>query len=105
MVYIDGYQVADGWRRSVTSTYPGRHNVHVQVQSAVGSLGSADATVDVHPGQFVELGYMAPLFGFSGGSLGFGPQRSNSGGFTVAIVAISLAIVLVALIIVVAFSV
>ena len=51
-------------------------------------LGPADTTADVRPGQLVEVQYKAPLWSFSAGSLGIGPQKYNGVGITIAIVAI-----------------
>lgn len=56
-------------------------------------LGPADTTVDVSPGQVTELEYKAPLWAFSAGSLGVGPQKYNGVGITLAIVAIPFVIV------------
>jgi hypothetical protein len=51
-------------------------------------LGPADATADVRPGQVAELEYKAPLWSFSAGALGVGPQKYNGVGITLAVVAI-----------------
>ena len=51
-------------------------------------LGPADTTADVRPGQAAELEYKAPLWSFSAGSLGVGPQKYNGVGITIAIVLI-----------------
>ncbi len=55
-------------------------------------LGPADTTADVRPGQLAELEYKAPLWSFSAGSLGAGPQQYNGVGITIAVVAIPFAI-------------
>ena len=51
-------------------------------------LGQAEAMAEVRPGQVAELEYKAPLWSFSAGSLGVGPQKYNGVGITLALVAI-----------------
>jgi hypothetical protein len=51
-------------------------------------LGRADATADVRPGQAAELEYKAPMWAFSPGALGVGPQKYNGVGITLALVLI-----------------
>jgi hypothetical protein len=48
----------------------------------------------VRPGQVTELEYNAPLWTFSAGSLGVGPQKYNGVGITIAVAAIPLALAL-----------
>ena len=73
---------------------PGQHHVHVHVPYFLPpKLGPADATVDVRPGQVAELEYKAPMWAFSAGSLGVGPQKYNGVGITIAIVAIPFVLV------------
>jgi hypothetical protein len=74
---------------------PGQHHVHVYTPYFLPSrVGPADATADVHAGQVVELEYKAPLWSFSPGSLGVGPQKYNGVGITIAVIAIPFVIIL-----------
>ena len=74
---------------------PGQHHVHVHVPYFLPSkLGQADSTADVRPGQVTELEYKAPLWSFSAGSLGVGPQKYNGVGITLAVVAIPFVLLL-----------
>ncbi len=89
-IAVDGQetQVA-AWGRTVLPARPGQHHVHVHVPYFLPpKLGQADATADVRPGQLAELEYKAPLWSFSAGSLGVGPQKYNGVGITIAIVLI-----------------
>ena len=89
-IAIDGQEVpVSGWGRTHLPARPGRHHVHVHVPYFLPpKLGQADATADVRPGQAAELEYKAPLWAFSAGSLGVGPQKYNGVGITLAVVAI-----------------
>lgn len=93
-VAVDGQEVpVTGWGRTVVPARPGPHHVHVEVPYFLPpKLGPADATAEVRPGQFAELEYKAPLWAFSPGALGVGPQKYNGVGITVAIAAIPLAL-------------
>jgi hypothetical protein len=89
-IAVDGQEMpVSGWGRTHVPARPGQHHVHVHVPYFLPSkLGPADATADVRPGQVTELEYKAPLWSFSAGSLGVGPQKLNGVGITLAIVAI-----------------
>ena len=85
---------SSGWGRTHLPARPGQHHVHVHVPYFLPpKLGPADATADVRPGQVAELEYKAPMWAFSAGSLGVGPQKYNGVGITIAIVAIPFVIV------------
>jgi hypothetical protein len=94
-IAVDGQEVqAPAWGRTHLPARPGQHHVHVHVPYFLPpKLGPADATVDVRPGQVAELEYKAPMWAFSAGSLGVGPQKYNGVGITIAIVAIPFVIV------------
>jgi hypothetical protein len=94
-IAVDGQETTvTAWGRTVLPARPGHHQVHVHVPYFLPSkLGAAEATAEVRPGQVTELEYKAPLFAFSPGSLGLGPQKYNGVGITVAIAAIPFAII------------
>ena len=87
-IAVDGQEMpVSGWGRTVLPARPGQHHVHVHVPYFLPpKLGPADATADVRPGQLAELEYKAPLWSFSAGALGVGPQKYNGVGITVAVV-------------------
>jgi hypothetical protein len=89
-VLVDGQDIpVSGWGRTHVPARPGRHHVHVHVPYFLPpKMGPADATAEVRPGQPAELEYKAPMWAFSAGSLGVGPQKYNGVGITLAIVAI-----------------
>ena len=89
-ISVDGQEMpVSGWGRTQLPARPGQHHVHVHVPYFLPSkLGQADSTADVRPGQVTELEYKAPLWSFSAGSLGVGPQKYNGVGITLAVVAI-----------------
>jgi hypothetical protein len=89
-VAVDGQEVpVSGWGRTHVPARPGQHHVHVYVPYFLPSkLGPADATADVRPGQAAELEYKAPMWAFSAGALGVGPQKYNGVGITLALVLI-----------------
>ncbi len=89
-IAVDGQEMpASGWGRTHLPARPGQHNVHVHVPYFLPpKMGPADATVEVRPGQIAELEYKAPMWAFSAGSLGVGPQKYNGVGITIAVVAI-----------------
>ncbi|RDH76707.1 hypothetical protein DVS77_20390 [Mycolicibacterium moriokaense] len=89
-IAVDGQEMpVSGWGRTHLPARPGQHHVHVHVPYFLPpKLGQADATADVRPGQVAELEYKAPLWAFSAGSLGVGPQKYNGVGITIALVAL-----------------
>ena len=89
-IFIDGHESPPAaWGRTVLPARPGPHQVHVYTPYFLPSrVGPADATADVRPGQVTELEYKAPLWSFSPGSLGVGPQKYNGVGITIAVIAI-----------------
>ena len=94
-IAVDGQEVpVSTWGRNHVPARPGQHQVHVHVPYFLPSkLGPADATVDVRPGQAAELEYKAPMWSFSPGSLGIGPQKYNGVGITLAIAVIPFVVV------------
>jgi hypothetical protein len=94
-IAVDGQETqASGWGRTHLPARPGQHHVHVHVPYFLPpKMGPADATVFVRPGQLTELEYKAPMWAFSAGSLGVGPQKYNGVGITIAIVAIPFVVV------------
>ncbi len=93
-IAVDGQETpVSGWGRTHLPARPGQHHVHVHVPYFLPpKLGPADVTVDVRPGQVAELEYKAPMWAFSAGSLGVGPQKYNGVGITLAVVAIPFAL-------------
>lgn len=89
-IMVNGYRIPNtGWGRTVVPTQPGRHHVHVHIPYWLPpQIGMADATVDVHPGQLVELEYKAPMYAFMGGSLGYPPQSYNGVGRVIGVIAV-----------------
>jgi hypothetical protein len=74
---------------------PGQHQLHAHVPYFLPPrIGPADATVDVAPGQVVELEYRAPLWSFSAGSLGAPPQKYNGAAIMIGIAVAVLAVFL-----------
>ena len=96
-IAVDGQETqAPAWGRTHLPARPGQHHVHVHVPYFLPpKMGPADATVDVRPGQVAELEYKAPMWAFSPGSLGAGPQKYNGVGVTIAIAVIPIAVVFV----------
>jgi hypothetical protein len=95
-IFVDGQESPPAnWGRNVVPARPGHHQVHVYTPYFLPArVGPADALVDVQPGQLFELEYKAPVWSFSPGSLGVGPQKYNGVGITIAIIAIPFAIIL-----------
>ncbi|MDT5397616.1 MAG: hypothetical protein QOK33_847 [Mycobacterium sp.] len=95
-IFVDGHESPPAaWGRTVLPARPGQHQVHVYTPYFLPSrVGPADATADVRPGQVTELEYKAPLWSFSPGSLGVGPQKYNGVGITIAVIAIPFAIMI-----------
>jgi hypothetical protein len=95
-IFIDGHESPPAaWGRTVLPARPGQHQVHVYTPYFLPSrVGPADATADVRPGQVTELEYKAPLWSFSPGSLGVGPQKYNGVGITIAVIAIPFVILI-----------
>lgn len=89
-IAVDGQEMpVSGWGRTHLPARPGQHHVAVHVPYFLPpKLGPAETTADVRPGHLTELEYKAPLWSFSAGSLGVGPQKYNGVGITIAIVLI-----------------
>lgn len=89
-IFVDGQEAPPaGWGRTVVAARPGQHQVHVHAPYFLPPrLGPADAVANVQPGQVTELEYKAPMWSFSPGSLGVGPQKYNGVGITIAVIAI-----------------
>ncbi len=87
-IALDGQEIqVSAWGRTHLPARPGQHHVHVHVPYFLPpKLGPAETAVDVRPGQVAELEYKAPLWAFSAGSLGVGPQKYNGVGITIALV-------------------
>ncbi|HTQ18522.1 hypothetical protein [Mycobacterium sp.] len=100
-IIVDGYEApATGWGRTVVPARPGPHHVHVHVPYFLPSkIGPADTTVDVYPGRVVDLEYKAPIWTFSGGSLGPPPQKFNGLGIYIALMVVCLLLVLLPLLV------
>jgi len=76
-IFVDGVEIpVQGWGHADLLIPAGRHQVHVYTKYWFpAQAGPANCTVEVPPGQFVELEYRTPLFKWSRGSLGPPPQR------------------------------
>lgn len=94
-IAVDGQEMrAASWGRTHVPARPGQHHVAVHVPYFLPpKLGPADTTVDVRPGQPTELEYKAPVWAFSAGSLGVGPQKYNGVGIMIAVIAIPFVLV------------
>lgn len=85
-ISIDGYEMPARWGRTVVPARPGRHHVHVHVPYFwPRRIGPADTVVEVDPGRVVELEYKAPVWQWSPGSLGAGPQSYNGIGIAITV--------------------
>jgi hypothetical protein len=95
-IFVDRHESPPApWGRTVLPARPGQHQVHVYTPYFLPArVGPADATADVRPGQVTELEYKAPLWSFSPGSLGVGPQKYNGVGITIAVIAIPFVILI-----------
>jgi hypothetical protein len=95
-IFVDGHESPPAaWGRTVLPARPGQHQVHVYTPYFLPPrVGPADATADVRAGQVTELEYKAPLWSFSPGSLGVGPQKYNGVGITIAVIAIPFVILI-----------
>ena len=94
-ITIDGYPVAGVWGRNLIPLAPGRHQVHVHTPYFLPSrVGPADLTVDVAPGQTLELEYRSPVVVFMSGAMGPPPQKYN-GMWAIIVIYIVLALVII----------
>jgi hypothetical protein len=88
-IAINGHEMSGQWGRNVIPVPPGQHHVHVHVPYILPpQVGPADVQVPLQQGQTAELEYRAPLFAFSRGAMGYGPQQWNGVGITIAAVVI-----------------
>jgi hypothetical protein len=103
-IFVDGIEMPPApWGRTVVPAPPGQHNVHVHTPYFLPPrLGPADTTAFVQPGQIAELEYKAPMWSYSAGSLGIGPQKYNGVGITIAVSVIPLALVVLYMIVAIA---
>jgi hypothetical protein len=93
-IFLNGHEVAAVWGRNVIPVQPGQHHLHIHVPYFLPpKVGPADLAVPVQPGQTVELEYRAPLWAFSGGSLGTPPQQYKGLGLTIGITVGAVAII------------
>jgi hypothetical protein len=75
-ITVDGYPVPGVWGRNAIPVAPGRHQVHVHTPYFLPSrVGPADTTVDVAPGQTLEVEYRCPVVVFMNGAIGAPPQK------------------------------
>ncbi|MFT4085557.1 MAG: hypothetical protein QM658_00125 [Gordonia sp. (in: high G+C Gram-positive bacteria)] len=99
-IEVDGRPVPAQWGENSIPLSPGQHHVHVHVPYILPSkVGPADTDFAVAPQETVSLEYRPPLWTFSPGSLGEGPQPYNGRGIFLALmtVPIALAIILIVL--------
>ncbi|MBC6466957.1 hypothetical protein HKK74_15815 [Actinomadura alba] len=92
-IAINGHLFPGQWGRNVIPMPAGQHHVHVHVPYLIPSrIGPADLQVPLQQGQSVELEYRAPLFAFSPGAMGPGPQPWNGMGATIALIVVPFAL-------------
>lgn len=86
-ITIDGHQFpVTRWGANEIPMGPGQHHVHVHVPYLMPpKVGPADLGVSVAAGQATHLEYRAPVWMFSKGSLGQGPQSYNGMGALIAV--------------------
>ncbi len=96
-VLINGHPVPASYGENLLPVWPGPNTVAARSQW-LWEYGKAAVTVDVAPGQVVDLWYAAPLSTFTSGSMGPTKQRHKGLGLLLGLgVAIALAIVVVIL--------
>jgi hypothetical protein len=92
-IMINGHLMAGQWGRNVIPMPAGQHHVHVHVPYIIPArVGPADLQVPLQPGQALELEYRAPVWAFSRGAMGPGPQPWNGIGITVAMTVVPFAL-------------
>nr|WP_020790102.1 hypothetical protein [Gordonia sp. NB41Y] len=95
-IVVDGHELPSAvWGRNQIPLTPGQHHLHVYVPYFLPpKIGKADLPILVQPNQPVELQYRAPLWAFSGGSLGPGPQPYKGLGAMIGITAVVVVLML-----------
>jgi hypothetical protein len=94
-VAINGHEFPARWGRNAIPMPAGHHHVHVHVPYILPpQIGPADLQVPLQQGQSVELEYRAPVFAFSRGAMGPGPQPWNGMGITMALMGVPIALAL-----------
>ena len=94
-IAVDGQEMpVAGWGRTVLPARPGQHQVNVsRAVLPAPEVGSGrHARRMCVQGSSPSSSTRHPLWSFSAGSLGVGPQKYNGVGITIAIVAIPFAI-------------
>lgn len=90
-VAINGHEIPAQWGRNAIPLPAGQYHVHVHVPYFLPpQVGPADLQVPLQQGQSVELEYRTPMFAFSRGAMGPGPQPWNGMGITIALTAVPL---------------
>lgn len=75
-IAIDGYSQAGTWGKTPITVPAGQHHVGVHTRY-MGTMGPAELTVQVLPGQSVPVFYRAPAIAFLvGGAMGHTPQKT-----------------------------
>jgi hypothetical protein len=99
-IFVDGVEASVlGWGRTAVPAAAGTHALHVHTKYFMpAKVGPADYTVDVPPGEYVELEYRAPIFTTSRGSLGPPPQRYKGVWPLVAMMGICALVIVIAMI-------
>lgn len=88
-VAINGHEFPARWGRNAIPMPAGHHHVHVHVPYILPpQIGPADLQVPLQQGQSVELEYRAPVFAFSRGAMGAGPQPWNGMGIAMALMGV-----------------
>lgn len=78
-IMVNGYPVPASYGEKVIPVYPGPTTVSAKAQW-LREYGQAAYTVDVAPGQVVDVWYAAPWTQFQTGSMGPVKQRRKGGG-------------------------
>ena len=99
LVTIDGYPAPARWGPNPYPVTPGQHQVRVWARYLF-DYGAAEQTVDIAPGQSLDVHYSAPMLTFIRGRIGFVPQPRP--GLVPLVVLLGAMVVIVVLIIVAA---
>lgn len=94
---IDGYPAPVRWEQNQFPVTPGQHHLHLSA-TYLWEYGAADQTVQVAPGQSVEVHYSPPLITFLRGRIGFERQPLRGLAVFWVVVAIPVLLVIVAVV-------
>lgn len=101
-ITLNGYPVPGRWGRVPIPLAPGQYHLHIHLPYLMPSqIGPADLTVWLQPGQALELEYRAPLWAYSRGALGTGPQPWPGKGIMIGLVTFLLLFILLIVVLVI----